>query len=748
MKRLKRIVMILSIGLLAILLVHTLTLYHTITKKFEHHRWNLPSRVFSDSYSLYNGRYVKSTDIDEKLDFLEYNEVSQTPKSPGEFYKQGNNYEVYLHNFNYPHQKFEGYPISFAITDGNLSGLKRIDTEEELTLARLEPEVIASIFDENLEDRTFVPFANIPQALKDAIVSVEDERFYKHYGIDFRGITRAMFKNIIHFKLKEGGSTLTQQLVKNFFLTPKRTLSRKFNEMIMAFLLEARYSKDEIFEAYLNEIYLGQRGPASVAGVEEAANLYFSKNVSQLNIAESALLAGIIRSPGYYSPFDHPDRALRRRNLILGKMLENSFISKDEHDAAVKESLPLTKRNKRVNFAPHFVDLVLYQLKENFPRVQLEAEGLYIFTTLDMNEQRKAYRLVEKSLASLEKNSTVLKKNKDAGVMLQGALIMLQNATGYIRAYVGGRDYIKNQFDHLLLSKRQPGSLMKPFVYMMALDPEQTNPPKTLATLIDDSPLEVDNDGEPWKPQNYDKTFHGMIPLREALEKSFNVAAVRLSLEVGLDKIVKELEKFHFVSEFKPYPSLVLGSFEVSPMEMIRAYTVFPNQGVLSEPQAIRQVVTPDGEVLERKDLNMEKVISPDTAFLVNQLLTGVFDRGTAKGARNLGFTALAAGKTGTTSGYRDAWFVGYTPDVIALTWVGYDDGRATGLTGGSGALPLWSNFMKEVVADNGSLPFRPTPHIILVPIDPKTGLIHRKKCGEALDEYFIKGTEPTEDCK
>lgn len=723
-------------------------LNHVIVTRFEARRWNLPSRVYSDSFPLYNGQTVTVREMNDRLTHLGYRKTSAAPNQPGQYQQEGPVFEIYLHDFDYPHEKFTGFPISFQINGNHVYALKNAKTGESLSLARLEPELIASIFDEKMEDRTFVPLNQIPDTLVQGVILIEDERFYSHFGIDPIGIARALLANLVRGRVTQGGSTITQQMVKNFFLTHERTLARKINEIFMALIIEQRYSKEEILEMYLNEIYFGQRGPASVTGVQEAARLYFSKDVSQLTPDEAALLAALIKSPGLYSPFKHPERARKRRDVVIHRLFEHKVINKAVRDAALSRPLPKKPAAVKQGHAPYFIDFVKAQLKENFPENVLNAEGLRIFTTLDMYLQRTAEKAVTTWLTELETQRSFLRKNAAKKKFLEGALVALQPQTGFIRAYVGGRDYSKNQFDLIANAERQPGSTFKPFVYLTALDPDGKEKPFTLSSLLEDNPLSVKTGTKTYRPKNYDNEFHGSVPLRTALEKSFNVATVWLSLQVGLKNVIDTARRAGITARLEPYPSLGLGAFEVTPLELAEAYTIFPNNGTRSQPLAIRRVITPQGAILERKSLTIKREFAPEVIYLMNSVLEGVLNSGTGRSARARGFSKTAAGKTGTTSGYRDAWFVGYTPDLLALVWVGYKDHGKTNLSGASGALPIWTRFMVTATAGQPDQPFKPAEDIIRVPIDRKTGRLYQRHCAALAYEYFIEGTEPTEYCR
>lgn len=722
-------------------------LHHQIVSKFEGRRWNLPSRIYSDSFPLFSGQVITAGELKDRLRHLAYNEVDSL-EAHGQYSQNGAFYEIFLHSFDYPHHKFIGHRIFFHLIGNQISDLKNAETHQDLEIISLEPELVASVFDEHMEDRSFVTLEKIPDFLEQAVVLIEDERFYEHIGIDFLGILRALFVNLSEGGLVQGGSTITQQLVKNYFLHHRKTFVRKINEMFMALLMELRYSKKEILESYLNEIYFAQRGAASVSGVQEAAQFYFSKNVDQLNAAECATLVALVKSPGMYSPSLHPKQARERRDLILKKLHENGLLEKRDYENALQAPLPIPSSRTELTHAPYFVEFVKRQLKEQYSQDILESEGIRIFTTLDPEKQRTAEKVLQMGLTTLERDRPYLNKKAKEGKSLEAGLVAMQPETGFIQAYVGGRDFTKNQFDHISLAKRQPGSVFKPFVYAAALDPKQNSgQPWTLASILPDEELSFSTPQGKWSPKNYDGVYHGKVLVREALERSYNVSTTWLANQVGLKKIIALAKKAGIETELKPYPGLALGPFEVTPLEMAQAYTIFPAQGLSSKPLAIRRVVTREGEVLEKKSFESKRVLLPEVAYLMNQLLQGVLDHGTGRLARTRGFEKAAGGKTGTTSDDRDAWFCGFTPDHLALVWVGYDDNEDTNLSGASGALPIWVDYMKAVTVGKNDVAFSVPKNILRATIDKPTGLLYTSRCSEPVEEYFIEGTEPLEFC-
>jgi penicillin-binding protein 1B len=717
-----------------------------IEDKFDRPRkWDLPSRVYSDAEYIYPGVDLILRDIVGKLDRLGYRNTGEKIKGPGDYSQTKLQLDIYLHDFDYPGEKFIGFPARLGLTGTVISSITNLTNGEELPLLRLEPEEIASIFNEDMEDRTVVALADVPRALTEAIILIEDERFFEHSGVDPIGIMRAAVTNLKSMSIAQGGSTLTQQLVKNFFLYPKKSFVRKLNEMLMAYRIEKKHTKAEILDAYMNEIYLGQRGASSVAGVAEASKLYFAKNVDQLTVGECAMLAGMIKNPSKYNPILHPDVAKERRDFVLSRMFEKGFIDKDEYATATAEPIVTPKRKERIAVAPYFIDYVKRQLADFYPPQVLQTEGMRIFTTLDMYSQLVAERVVDDELAELEKNfASVLQKDHQGP--LEACLIELQPSNGYVKALVGGRDYSSSQFDRCTQAMRQPGSTFKPFVYLTALDPSRSQKPYVASSRIDDVSFEMEAGGKMWSPKNYDKKEHGTVTLRHALENSYNIATSRLAIDAGLDAVVKTARDAGITTDLSAVPSLALGAFEVVPIEMAGAYTVFPNGGIRSTPVSVMNVVTKDGEIVERKEIRMGRAFDAAPVYITTNILKGVLDRGTAVGARAMGFTAIAAGKTGTTSNYKDAWFVGFTPQLLTLTWVGYDDNAAINMSGARAALPMWAHFMREVTPQ-GAGDFASPKNVILVKIDPLTGGLSGRRCPDGIYEAFIEGTEPKQEC-
>lgn len=537
------------------------------------------------------------------------------------------------------------------------------------------------------EKRIIVPIKDIPQHLKDAVVAIEDERFYSHMGIDLRGIARAIYRDLRRREFSEGGSTITQQLARNVFLTLERTPSRKIMEMLLALRIETTLSKEEILHLYLNIIYLGE----GCYGVESASRTYFGKSVKNLNLAECALLAGIIRSPENYSPFKNKDLAIYRQRIVLRKMLELGFIDEKEYESAIKTELKFSTRKSNYWKAPYFVDYVLNVLKNDLGFKDIEKNGLNIYTTLDLDLQKRAEEILREGL-----------ERAKGYKVSQGALVLIENNNGYIRAMVGGRDYKESQFNRVVQAYRQPGSAFKPFVYTVAIQ-EGWKPEDTIV----DEKISFKIGNKWWTPQNYDKTFRGTITLKDALAYSINIPAIKILNEVGIDNVLDLAIKMGLPLDrtLDRNLAIALGGLTkgVTPLQLAQAFSVWANGGVLIKPVAIKVILDRDGKVLYRSEAKTIRLIDSDTAKTMTEMLENVIKYGTGKRA-NCGYPC--AGKTGTTSDYRDAWFVGFTKKYTACVWMGNDDNTPmNGVTGGTFPAEVWGNFMRQVLSNTQPLP-------------------------------------------
>jgi penicillin-binding protein 1B len=537
-------------------------------------------------------------------------------------------------------------------------------------------------------------------------------------------------------------------LVKNFYLTPKRTFSRKAKEALMALLLEIRYSKEQILEAYLNEIYFGQRGSQGIYGVGEAAEFYFGKPVRKLALEESAFLAGLIRSPNLYSPHKNTERILKRRDGVLKKMWGLGMISEEQYNEATKTPVEVRAFHPEQNDAPYFVDYLVKELEKEYSLDILTSEGLLIYTTLDVEMQNQARRAVKEGLARLEARYPALKSpsRDDPEQMLQACLVAIEPQTGFVRAMIGGRDYKKSQFNRVVQARRQPGSLFKPIVYATALEGGAKEPAFTAASLVRDEPISIRYEGKSWSPSNFNDQFFGQVTVRTALENSLNCATVWLSQRTGLEEIIETAQRLGLASPMEPTPSLVLGAFETQPLEMASAFGAFANHGVLARPRAIKKVLDHEGRLLERRPMELKQAVSPEDAYVLTSLLQGVFERGTARSVSGK-IRVPAAGKTGTTNDSRDAWFAGYTPRLAALVWVGFDKPHSIGRSGSQAALPIWADFIRRTSDWLVTEDFVPPPGVVFQKIDRISGLLATRLCTETITEVFLEGTEPTESC-
>ena len=580
--------------------------------------------------------------------------------------------------------------------------------------------------------------------LVETILAVEDRRFYSHVGIDPVAVGRAVWRNLTKGGVVQGGSTITQQLAKNLFYSPQRTFVRKVKEALAAIVLESKYRKREILESYLNEIYLGQAGFVSIYGVGEAAHRYFGKSLDELTTGEIAMIAGLIKGPNTFAPTKHRELAQQRRDVVLRLLRDQGKLTEEEWKSAVNEPVRVVPPDDALAEAPYFVDTVLRQVEESVGTPL--PEGLRIDSTLDPLLQQSATEGLEQGLARLERAYPALKKSEQP---LQGAVVVLDPSTGAIVALVGGRDYRISQFNRAVQAHRQAGSLFKPFVYLAAFEASRSGgqPYMTPASLLADEPVTFESENGSWSPQNYDKQFRGNVTLRNALEQSLNVPAVRVAKAVGTQPILDVIRQLGVTTVMTNDLSLALGSPAVSLLDMVTAYGTMANGGVFVRPTSLRAASDREGMTLWTATPERRQAVSPQAAYLVTSLLEGVVRRGTAAKAKVLGLTGAIAGKTGTTDGYRDAWFVGYTSDLVIGVWVGFDDERAVRLTGSQAALPIWMDIARRMLPEQAA-PFSPPAGVVARAIDPKTGQLATSQCPERVDEVFIEGTEPTVYCE
>ncbi|MGQ9707828.1 MAG: penicillin-binding protein 1A [bacterium] len=609
--------------------------------------------------------------------------------------------------------------------------------------------VITELFQEK---RRPVPLETIPTCLVDAVVAVEDKRFYSHWGIDLIRVAGSIVANILHPGSIQGASTITQQLARSMFLTPKRRLSRKLKEMVLAIELERRYSKQEILEMYLNQVWFG----GSVYGVAAASDKYFGKHISRLQPVECATLGAMIANPSAYSPYLHPERLIRRRNYFLAKLFRYERLSKDEYESAIKQPLDVRPRGAVTNEAPYFVEEVRRYLIRTYGYDFVYKSGATIYTTLDLEIQAAANQAFLNWLDRLERNyglkpskSTYDSLAQDDSTCpepnyLQGALIVEDVKTGEIRAMIGGRDFYKSEYNRATQAQRQVGSLFKPFVFTCAIDNGMT-----AADTENDTAFVIRIPGQPdYRPKNYDQKFLGRMTLRRALALSRNLVAVRLCARLGPSLVAKYANLLGINSRIPPYYSIALGSIELSLLEITNAFNTLANQGVRLKPLLISSIEDEHGHILEKNHPEPQLVIRPQTAYIITSMMQSVVNEGTGFSIRQVGFNGPAAGKTGTTDDYTDAWFIGYTPTLTCGIWIGYDTKKTIfrGATGGVIAAPLWGEIMKKVYYD--TIAAFPVPlEISTVAICEESGKLAAPQCPKARYEVFISGTEPTTLC-
>jgi penicillin-binding protein 1B len=706
----------------------------TVRSQFEGTRWALPARVYARPLELYPELQMSAAQFAAELELLGYRAVSQ-PRDPGSYTRLGGAFIVHTRAFQFWDGEEPSRAVRVEFSGNRLLGLWRAHDGNAVDLLRLDPPQIGSIYPAHNEDRVLVKLSQVPPLLIDALLAVEDRGFYEHHGVSPRAIVRAMLANLRAGHTVQGGSTLTQQLAKNFFLSSERTLWRKFNEAIMALLLDWHYDKDEILEAYINEIYLGQDGRRAIHGFGLASQFYYERPLSKLTPPQIALLVALVKGPSYYDPRRHPHRARERRDLVLQLLAEQGSLSPVIAERGRDTALGVLPRaTSGVTRVPAFIDLVRRQLRRDYSEADLSTEGLRIFTTLDPGTQQQTEQAMTTQLEQLARGGV------DSA--LQGAAVVVNVDDGEVLAVVGGRDPQFAGFNRALDAVRPIGSLIKPAVYLTALmRPEQY----TLATLLDDGPLSLDlGGGEYWEPQNYDQENHGEVLLHDALAQSYNLSTARLGLELGVPDIIDTLYALGARREMRDYPALLLGAVNFAPIEVAQIYHTLAARGFRTPLRSIRAVLTAQGEPLQRYPLSVEPAFDGDTVLLLNTALRATTHEGTGKNVyQTLPQSLEVAGKTGTTDDLRDSWFAGYSDNRLAVVWLGMDDNQPAGLTGASGALRVWSEVMRRI--DNRSLETLPPPQFDTVWIDRRSGLRVPEGCSHGLPLPFIRGTAPAD---
>ena len=725
-------------GLCLTLTLYVLYLDHIVQVRFEGRRWAVPAKVYGRSLQLSAGTLLDEARLLRELEGLGYRRVNH-PDSPGSFSSYKGRFLLRSRPFQFAGGTRASEYLEVRLNDARVRSVKQAANGRSLASFELEPRLIGSLYPAHSEDRVLLRRSELPEGLVQALIAVEDRHFYHHSGVDPLAILRAVWANLQASGIVQGGSTLTQQLVKNFFLSSERSLWRKFNEMLMAMILELRYSKDEILEAYANEIYLGQDGGRAIHGFGLASQFYFNRPLRELDLPKQALLVALVRGPSAYDPRRHPQRAQERRALVLRIMQEQGLISEELSRQAAAAPLGVQRARTRSSGTPAFMDLVRRQLRRDYQESDLNSEGLRIFTTLDPWLQGQAEQALSEQLQRLEEG----RKPKRQG--LQGALVLTEAKTGNVLALVGDRNPRYAGFNRALDAVRPIGSLVKPAVYLSALaDSSHYH----LMSQLEDEPIRLKGvNGRVWSPQNYDRVSHGQVPLQTALAKSYNQATVQLGLSLGVKRVIRTLQDLGIQRPLDPFPSLLLGAVSLSPLEVSQMYQTLAGGGNLATLKSIREVTDREGRVLSRYPSQMRQAVDPKVVFLLTHALEQVVQTGTARHLPALlGGDYRVAGKTGTTDDLRDSWFAGFDRRYVAVAWVGRDDNGTTGLSGATGAMRVWADLLRRV--GPVSIERAPPPGIQELIVDDATGLLG-EGCPQSRTIPIIEGTGPHQyaDC-
>lgn len=712
------------------LILYALYLDHQVSDRFARHRWSLPANVYARPLELYSGKRLTAETLNEELARLGYS-ATPVPSFPGSYRHTAGEYLLHTREFAFWDSREAAHLVRLRIDHGQIVLLVDAKSNGALDLLRLDSALIGKILPNQREDRILVSYDQLPQLVLRTLLEVEDRRFLEHHGIDPLGILRAFWHNLLAGSVVEGGSTLTQQLVKNFYLNHERTLMRKVNEALIAIILDWRYSKQQILEAYVNEIYLAQDGSRAIHGFGLGSYFYFNRPLENLQPHEVALLIGMVKGPSYYDPRRNPERALTRRNTILDLLGERGVISAEAASKAKEQPLGVgVKGGTPSGFYPAFMELVQQQLSQDYHENDLKTEGLRIFTTLDPVLQTRAEQALPSRLGRLEQQLH-LPDDK-----LQGAVVVIDQHQGEVLALVGDRNPRTTGYNRALAAQRPIGSLVKPWLYLYAL----TQPRRFhLASTLEDRPITLKSGGDVWKPKNYDGRAHGAVPLYESLMQSYNLATVDLGLKLGVKPVAEFINQLLPGAAAEPLPSTFLGSLQLTPIQVAQGYQVFATGGFRSPLHGIRAVLDSSGQPLKRYPFEVQQVTSAAPVFLLNWAMQRVVQEGTAKSlGKSLKKGTWAAGKTGTTNQLRDSWFAGYGADRLAVVWVGRDDNEVAGLSGAKGALPIWMDIMTPELTEQASQP---------QPIEVEWQAIHTASdcSGERSSLPFVKGNVPDE---
>jgi penicillin-binding protein 1B len=690
-----------------------------VTHQFEGRRWTLPAQIYAAPLELYAGLPLAQADLAHELQRLQYRRVDRLER-PGTFREQANRIDVALRPATFADESRPASILTIAVAVDGIEALHD-SAGKDVAIVRLEPELIGSIFPTHGEDRIIVTPQQVPAMLPAALTAVEDRNFYSHHGVDPMGIARAVWVNVRAGQIEQGGSTLTQQLVKSYFLDSRRTAGRKLREAAMALALEAHFSKTDLMNAYINEIFLGQDGDRAIHGFGLASQFYFGKALSELDLSEVALLVSIVRGPSYYDPRRHPDRVRVRRDLVLTLMAQRNIIKPADAQAAMRKPLGVTSKPGGTYY-PAYLDFVRRTLRRDYRIEDLTREGLRIYTSLEPRAQDEAERALERELERLDH----ARKYPDA--KLEGAVVVTSSQSGDVIAIVGSRNVGYDGFNRALDAKRPIGSLVKPFIYLTALETGRYN----AATVVQDAPVSIKLvNGKFWQPENFTRQTYGPVPMVRALAESLNLATVAIGMDVGLPKIAQTLQRFGLPRAPAEVPSMLLGSVEATPLEVAQMFNGLANGGFRTPLRAVRAVISEDGKTIRAFPLEVTPVATPENIYQIDRMMEQVMVRGTGRPAKSvLPANLVVAGKSGTSSDLRDNWFAGFSGSHMAVVWVGYDDNLPTGFTGSSGALPVWARLMAGLGTTSWNAPLPES--LAETWIDYPTGLQVEAGCASA----------------
>ena len=716
---------------LVVLAVFAVYLDAVVQEKFSGKRWTVPAKVYARPLELFVGQKLAKDEFLKELDALGYRRENAVA-GPGGVSVAGNTIELHSRGFQFYESTEPSQRVRVRFSGDYVAGLTQAGGGN-LAVARLEPLLIGGLYPAHQEDRVLIKLEQVPPYLVETLVAIEDREFFNHFGVSPKGIARAVWINATAGQLRQGGSTLTQQLVKNFYLTNERTLVRKATEAMMAVLMELHYDKKDILEAYLNEVFLGQDGQRAVHGFGLASQYFFSQPLSELKLDQVALLVGMVKGPTYYNPRRNPERALERRNLVLDVLAAQGVASVEEVDAAKQKPLGITRRGSLADSSfPAFLDLVKRQLREDYQEQDLTEEGLRIFTSFDPIMQLKA----ESALAG-----TLKRLSGRKGVdQVEAGMVVTSPESGEVQAIIGSRQPRFAGFNRALDAVRPIGSLIKPAIYLTALErPSQY----TLTSLLEDQPFSIKGqDGQVWSPQNYDRKAHGTIYLYQGLVNSYNLSTAKLGLEIGVPEVLKTLGRLGVEQEWPAYPSMLLGAGGLSPMSVASMYQTLANGGFNTPLRGIRNVLTAEGEPLKRYPYQIQQRFDSGAIYLLQNAMQRTMSEGTGRSVYSQLPRSLAlAGKTGTSNDSRDSWFAGFSQDVLAVVWLGRDDNGPTPLTGATGALQVWTDFMRQ--ADPLPLDMPVPDNVVLAWVDANSGQGTDPSCPNAVQMPYIRGSQP-----